>query len=118
MFLGAHERSPTPIPIDDQGFPAPMSAQLALELLFSAATSFLLTSALLPLFGLHPSVLTVLRVTGVCTLVVFSVLDFVFAILRRDRPDSPAIVPNPEFKLTPRSVRDVEGGWQREKIGV
>ncbi|KAJ7926746.1 hypothetical protein B0H13DRAFT_2313243 [Mycena leptocephala] len=96
------------------------AAQLAFELLFSATTAFLLTSALLPLFGLHVTALTVLRVTGICTLVVFALLDVLFGVFRRGNSPSPAVVPNdnPEFKLNPRIIRDAEAGCAGEKAGI
>ncbi|KAJ6553061.1 hypothetical protein B0H19DRAFT_1072547 [Mycena capillaripes] len=112
--------APTDTAVTDTVQPTAQStrgAQVAFELLFSATTSFLLTSALLPLFGLHVSSLTVFRVTGICTLVVFATLDLLFGIFRRPSNPHREIVPNenPEFKLNPRGSRDVEAGWSREK---
>ncbi|KAJ7339093.1 hypothetical protein DFH08DRAFT_250185 [Mycena albidolilacea] len=90
-------------------------AQLAFELLFSATTSFLLTSALLPLFGLHATTLTVMRVTTVWTLIVFAALEGFCGVVHR----TPLVTnENPEFKLNPRALRDSEAGWPREKGGI
>ncbi|KAF8171010.1 hypothetical protein K438DRAFT_1982287 [Mycena galopus ATCC 62051] len=91
----------------------PRLAHLAFELLFSATASFLLTSALLPFFSVHATTLTVLRVTGACTLVVFAGLEVLCRVYdgrtQRNRND------NPEFKLNPRGLRELEGGRSPEK---
>ncbi|KAJ7663258.1 hypothetical protein DFH06DRAFT_346664 [Mycena polygramma] len=96
---------------------ATRTTQLAFELLFSGTTSFLLTSAILPLLGLHPDPLTVLRVTGFSTLVVFAALDVVFGVARRFTGRRVVVhEENPELKLNPACRwRDAEGGWPREK---
>ncbi|KAJ7676658.1 hypothetical protein DFH06DRAFT_612281 [Mycena polygramma] len=109
-------QDPTPL--------AKRAAQLGFELLFSGTTSFLLTSAILPLFGLHPASLTVLRVTGISTLVVFAVLDVLVGALKRFRAESrpavtDAVVPdeNPKFTLSPAGRwRDAEAGWPDRKV--
>ncbi|KAJ6455909.1 hypothetical protein C8R47DRAFT_208021 [Mycena vitilis] len=96
---------------------ATRTTQLAFELLFSGTTSFLLTSAILLLLGLHPDTITVLRVTGFSTLVVFAALDVFFGVARHFSGRH-VVVPeeNPEFKLNPACRwRDVEGGWPRGK---
>ncbi|KAF7369600.1 hypothetical protein MVEN_00290700 [Mycena venus] len=96
----------TPLPI--------RIAQLAFELLLSATLSFLLTSALLPFFGLHATTLTVMRVTGVCTLIVFAALEGFCGEVHR----SPVVAnENPEFKLHPRALRDSEAGWPPREGG-
>ncbi|KAJ7218664.1 hypothetical protein GGX14DRAFT_561009 [Mycena pura] len=82
---------------------SPSAVQLVLELLFSGTVSFLLTFALLPLFGLHHAPMTVARVTTACTLAVFCVLDAFFEVLQRP-PSTINAAENPEFKLTPRVV--------------
>ncbi|KAJ7089466.1 hypothetical protein C8R44DRAFT_818705 [Mycena epipterygia] len=113
--------------METQTPPPPRQAQTqtqtgtrALELLFSAFTSFLLTSALLPLFHLHPSPLTVLRVTGLCTLLVFAGIDCLLSVWRMRwngrRGEIDGGEENPRFTITPRRVRDVEA-WPREKGG-
>ncbi|KAJ7683099.1 hypothetical protein B0H17DRAFT_1205338 [Mycena rosella] len=100
-------RTPTPMRIH--------AVLVAFELLFSGTASFLLTLALLPLLGLHPSMLLVLRVTGLSTLVVFAVLNsFVGALQRYPVVAGPN--DNPEFKLIPRGARDAEAGGSREKL--
>ncbi|KAJ7177201.1 hypothetical protein C8R46DRAFT_49385 [Mycena filopes] len=96
----------------------PTCAQLAFELFFSGAVSFILTSALLALLGLHAPVSTIARVTGLSTLVVFAAL-LALGVLRRRTPAA-VVLPNenPEFKLSPRRlVGDVEAGWRREGKG-
>ncbi|KAJ7687050.1 hypothetical protein B0H17DRAFT_1070909, partial [Mycena rosella] len=101
----------------DARVPIPMrirAALVAFELLFSGTASFLLTLALLPLFGLHPSMLLVLRVTGLSTLVVFATLNSFIGTFQR-YPVVAGPNDNPEFKLIPRGARDAEAGGLREK---
>ncbi|KAF7369595.1 hypothetical protein MVEN_00290200 [Mycena venus] len=107
MALAHDTAQPTPLPI--------RIAQLTYELLLSATLSFLLTSALLPFFGLHPTTLTVMRVTGVCTLIVFTAVEGFCGEVHRN----PVVAnENPEFKLHPRALKDSEAGWPCEKGGI
>ncbi|KAJ7328090.1 hypothetical protein DFH08DRAFT_1084655 [Mycena albidolilacea] len=99
---------------------APMRAtHVALELLFCGTASFLLTSALLPLFGLQACVWTVFRVTALCTLAVFALFEtFRGRCSSPHRDLCPTPNENPEFKLDPRRWRDREEGWGAEKRAV
>ncbi|KAJ7132578.1 hypothetical protein C8R44DRAFT_50538 [Mycena epipterygia] len=110
-----HLETPMPTSTQTQAH----TATRFLELLFSAITYFLLTSALLPLFHLHPSPLTVLRVTGLCTLLVFPGIDCLLSVwrMRWEEVYEDKMRENPRFTITPRQVRDVEG-WPRDKKGA
>ncbi|KAJ7450663.1 hypothetical protein B0H11DRAFT_318058 [Mycena galericulata] len=105
-------------------FPA---VHAALELLAIALTSFILTSALLPLCPFDSerlSPLTVARVTGACAGVVFVLLNCVLRVLRgrwgvHADPDAEGKSDfGVECKLDPRRLLDVEAaaGYPREKV--
>ncbi|KAJ7089471.1 hypothetical protein C8R44DRAFT_440734 [Mycena epipterygia] len=112
-LLSMQMRTPMPTPTQSQTQTHP--ATRFFELLFSAAATFLLTSALLPLFHLHPSPLTVLRVTGLCTLLVFAGVDCLLSVWRmRGNGRMGVEEENPRFTITPRRIRDVEA-WPHEK---
>lgn len=113
--------------------PVPRAAQMAVELLFSASMSFCLTYTLLLVLARPVSTLLVLRVTGVCTLLVFAALEALVGsrwdvvgsrwdghrALEGGEPGG--MRENPEFKIRPRGVRarEVEAGagagWPSEK---
>ncbi|KAF7340566.1 hypothetical protein MSAN_02128100 [Mycena sanguinolenta] len=110
--------SPSTIMTEPQSQPI-RTVQVCLELLFSATVSFVLTFALLPLFGVHATTLTVLRVTGICTLVVFAVLEAFCSSFYEYSGRSVAVAnDNPEFKLNPRALTDSEQGWSRGKRAI
>ncbi|KAJ7069810.1 hypothetical protein C8F01DRAFT_1114149 [Mycena amicta] len=73
------------------------------ELLVISGSSFILTAALLPLFGLHPSLWTVARVTIVCTAVVVTAVEGSFG-RRVDEEEQcrEKDMQNPKFHLAPR----------------
>ncbi|KAK6981129.1 hypothetical protein R3P38DRAFT_3293866 [Favolaschia claudopus] len=66
---------PTTPPANPRPTPARVLLHLATELLLIFTTASLLTTFLLPFFGLHATTLTVLRVTGLFTVVVFAVSE-------------------------------------------
>jgi hypothetical protein len=92
------------------------TAHILLELLFCGTAAFLFTSSLLPLFGLHADVWTVLRVTALCTLAVFALFEAFRGRSHRDLCPTPN--ENPEFKLDPQRWRSREEARWGEKRGV
>ncbi|KAJ7328085.1 hypothetical protein DFH08DRAFT_1084654 [Mycena albidolilacea] len=95
------------------------TAHIILELLFCGTAAFLLTSRLLPLFGLQACVWTVLRVTALCTLAVFALFEAFRG--RRSSPHCdlcPTPNENPEFKLDPQRWRSREEARWGDKRGV
>jgi hypothetical protein len=104
--------APPPLP------PLLRTAHIFLDLLFCGTAAFLLTSRLLPLFGLQACVWTVLRVTVLCTLAVFALFEVFSGVRRRRSQARPN--ENPEFKLDPQRWRntDREEGWGAEKRGI
>ncbi|KAJ7859839.1 hypothetical protein B0H14DRAFT_3628467 [Mycena olivaceomarginata] len=60
------------------------TTHIFLELVFCGTASFLLTSVVLPLFGLQVCVWTVFRVTALCTLAVYALFEVFGGVLARE----------------------------------
>ncbi|KAK6978217.1 hypothetical protein R3P38DRAFT_3120004 [Favolaschia claudopus] len=107
--------------------PARLLLHLATELLLIFTTASLLTTFLLPLFGLHATTLTVLRVTGLFTVVVFAVSEVLATVCgERSSGCETADLESGEHRtgvsgnartLAPdfRGLRYSAAGWSREK---
>ncbi|KAK7023335.1 hypothetical protein R3P38DRAFT_2959223 [Favolaschia claudopus] len=100
--------------------PARLLLHLATELLLIFTAASLLTSFLLPIFGLHATMLTVLRVTGLFTAVVFAVSEVLATILGGHEEKETETVGNEKSEIMPasRRLRDRESGWPCETRSV
>ncbi|KAK7051699.1 hypothetical protein R3P38DRAFT_3255037 [Favolaschia claudopus] len=101
--------------------PARLLLHLATELLLIFTAAFLLTSFLLPIFGLHATTLTVVRVTGLFTLVVvFAVSEVLATGWGRREEDETGTERSEKSESIPdsRRLRDSESGWLCEKRSV
>ncbi|KAK7023347.1 hypothetical protein R3P38DRAFT_2959265 [Favolaschia claudopus] len=100
--------------------PARLLLHLATELLLIFTAAFLLTSFLLPIFGLPATTLTVLRVTGLFTVVVFAVSEVLATVLggHEENETEPVGNEKSEIVLDSQRLRNLESGWPCEKRSV